>query len=122
VVIGETRRAYAERPFGNFVVSSCIVIVQKSSLQLNGEARFHRIRGGSGSIIERGFCPDCGSPLFVKLERFPAVLGIQAGSLDDPDRHKPSMDLFTESAPPWDAMRILSNALAPTSWLPLDVG
>jgi hypothetical protein len=56
-------------------------------------------------MVERGFCPNCGSPVLVKLEGFPDVLGIQAGSLDDPARHKPSMDLFTESAPPWDSMR-----------------
>jgi hypothetical protein len=83
---------------------AAIVIVQKSSLNLNGEARFNKLRGGSGSIIERGFCPDCGSPLFVKVERFPDVMGIHAGSLDDPAHHKPSMDLYTDSAPPWDAM------------------
>jgi len=28
---------------------AAIVIVQKSSLQLSGEARFHKLRGGSGS-------------------------------------------------------------------------
>ncbi len=38
--------------------------------------------------------------MFVRLERFPNVLGIRAGSLDDPTQHKPSMDLFTESPPP----------------------
>jgi hypothetical protein len=83
---------------------AAIVIVQKFSLQLSGEARFHKLRGGSGSLIERGFCPDCGSPLFVRLERFPNVLGIQAGSLDDPALHNPSMDVYTDSAPEWDAM------------------
>jgi hypothetical protein len=83
---------------------AAIVIVEKSSLQLSGEARFYKLRRGSGSIIERGFCPDCGSPLFVRLERFPNVLGIQAGSLDDPALHNPSMDVYTDSAPEWDAM------------------
>jgi hypothetical protein len=83
---------------------AAIVIVQKSTLQLSGEARFHELRGGSGGTIERGFCPDCGSPLFVRLERFPNVLGVQTGSLDDPALHKPSMDLYTDSAPAWDMM------------------
>ncbi len=83
---------------------AAIVVVPKSSVQLNGEARFHKVRGGSGRIVERGFCPDCGSPLFIKLEHLPDILGIQAGSLDDPARHRPSMDLYTGSAPPWDSM------------------
>ena len=85
---------------------AAIVIVEKSGLQLSCEARFHKLRGGSGSLIERGFCPDCGSPLFVRLERFPNVLGIQAGSLDDPALHNPSMDVYTDSAPEWDAMQL----------------
>lgn len=84
---------------------AAIVIVRKDSLQRHGEARFHKVRGGSGRTVERGFCTNCGSPIFVKVERFPDLLGVQAGSLDDPAQHKPSMDLYTDSAPPWDSMR-----------------
>ena len=29
---------------------------------------------------------------------------IQAGSLDDPSGHQPTMDLFLSSAQPWDFM------------------
>ena len=55
-------------------------------------------------MVERGSCPNCGSPVIEKAERLPNALGIHAGSLDDPAHHKPSMDLYTDSAPPWDAM------------------
>jgi hypothetical protein len=41
---------------------AAIVIVLKSSLQLSGEARYHKLRGGSGSIIERGFCSNLRKP------------------------------------------------------------
>ncbi len=84
---------------------AALIIVPKNSLQTSGEVRFHKARGGSGKTVERGFCANCGSPVLVKLERFPNVLGLQAGSLDDPAQHKPSMDLYTDSAPPWDSMR-----------------
>ena len=40
----------------------------------------------------------------VKLERMPDVLGLQAGSLDDPDLYHPAMDIFTASARSWDHM------------------
>jgi hypothetical protein len=29
---------------------------------------------------------------------------IMAGTLDDPSRHKPMMDIYAESAQPWDYM------------------
>ena len=32
------------------------------------------------------------------------MLGLQAGSLDDPSIYKPAMDIFTASAQPWDHM------------------
>lgn len=84
---------------------AAIVVVRKDSLQITGEVRFHNVRGGSGKTVGRGFCANCGSPVLVRLERLPDVLGIQAGSLDDPGQHKPSMDLYIDSAPPWDSMR-----------------
>jgi hypothetical protein len=55
-------------------------------------------------MVERGFCPNCGSPLIEKVERLANALGIAAGSLDDPALYKPSVDLYTDSAPPWDSM------------------
>jgi hypothetical protein len=32
------------------------------------------------------------------------MIGISAGSLDDPSWYKPAMDIFTASAQPWDYM------------------
>ena len=83
---------------------AAIVAVPKPAVRLTGEPRYYKIVGTSGKAIERGFCPNCGSQVTVKLERFPDVLGLQAGSLDDPSRYKPTMDVFTESAQPWDHM------------------
>ena len=54
--------------------------------------------------IERGFCPSCGSPVTVKLEHKPDLLGLLAAGLDDPSRYKPAIDIFTASAWPWDHM------------------
>jgi hypothetical protein len=34
----------------------------------------------------------------------PQFMLIAPGSLDDPSRYKPAMDIFTASAQPWDAM------------------
>jgi hypothetical protein len=68
------------------------------------ETRYHKIVGDAGKAVERGFCPTCGSHVTIKLERLPDILGLQAGSLDDPSMFRPAMDVFTSSAQPWDHM------------------
>ena len=81
-----------------------LVVFPKGGVQLHGELRYHSSVGGSGKAVERGFCTNCGSQIAMKLESVPDVLGLQAGSLADPSRFVPAMDVFTEGAPPWDHM------------------
>ena len=81
---------------------AAFVVVPKAAVRLQGERRYHHSVGDAGKAVERGFCPACGSPVITKLERLPDVLALQAGSLDDPSRYEPAMDIFTASAQPWD--------------------
>jgi hypothetical protein len=81
-----------------------IVVVPKATVQIGGEPRYHKVVGQGGKAIERGFCPNCGSQVTVKLERLPDILGSPAGSLEDPSIYRPAMDVFTASAQPWDHM------------------
>lgn len=83
---------------------AAIVVVPKAAVQMRGEPRYHKIVGGAGKAIERGFCPACGSHVADILERLPNILALQAGSLDDPSMYQPRMDVFTSSAQPWDHM------------------
>ncbi|WP_439097808.1 GFA family protein [Acidithiobacillus thiooxidans] len=53
---------------------------------------------------KRGFCPNCGSQLFAWFGHMPGVLGIKAGTLDDPSNYVPTMDFHVSSAAPWDFM------------------
>jgi len=71
---------------------------------LDGEPRFYSTTGDSGNRISRGFCAGCGSPVCVKYEKWPGIVGIAAGSLDDPSVHKPTMDIYTAMAQAWDHM------------------
>jgi hypothetical protein len=84
---------------------AAIMVFPKPAVRLSGEPRYHRIVGNGGKAVERGFCPNCGSQVTMKLERLPDVLGVQAASLDDPSRYNPAMDIFTDSAQPWDHMQ-----------------
>jgi hypothetical protein len=83
---------------------AAIVVVPKAAIQIRGEQCYHKVIGQSGKATERGFCPNCGSPMTVTSERRPDVLGLQAGSLDDPSTYQPMMDVFTSSSQPRDKM------------------
>ena len=83
---------------------AAIVVVPKVAVKVWGEPCYHKIIGGSGKVIERGFCPTCGSQVTTKLERLPDIFVLQAGSLDDPSAYRPVMDVYISSAQPWDHM------------------
>ncbi|PRY71405.1 GFA family protein [Marivita geojedonensis] len=50
-----------------------------------GTPSVHRHPGGSGKMLEKRFCGDCGSALWLTGERFEEV-GVFRGSLDKPNR------------------------------------
>ena len=83
---------------------AAVLTVPRKGVEMRGEPRYHRIVGRAGNAVERGFCPTCGSHVSIKLARFPDLLGLQAGSLDDPSIYRPTIDAFTSSASPWDHM------------------
>jgi hypothetical protein len=63
--------------------------------------QYHLVSDG-GNPVDRGFCGDCGSPLTIYEPKRPKLIFIQVGSLDDPSRYQPSMDIFTDKAHAWD--------------------
>jgi hypothetical protein len=83
---------------------AAVMVVPAAAVTLKGEPRYFKTVGNAGHAVDRGFCAACGSPVTVKLERMPEVLGLHAAGLDDPACYKPAMDIFTDSAHPWDAM------------------
>lgn len=88
---------------GSGYTAALLVPVTGFSL-LSGEPRYFSRNHDDGRTIERGFCPDCGTPLFARLSRRPDLIGIRAGSLDDPSWFAPQVDFWTSSAQPWDSM------------------
>ena len=45
---------------------------------------FDRVSEGSGKLVHIHFCGDCGTKLWLRFERFPDVVGVYAGTFDDP--------------------------------------
>jgi hypothetical protein len=80
------------------------LIVRRDAMTVTGEVRYFGVKGDSGQILSRGFCPTCGSRLFGKPDFKPELMAIMAGTLDDPSMHKPAMNIYATSAQPWDYM------------------
>lgn len=81
-----------------------LLAVPADSLAITGKPKYFSVKGESGQSVDRGFCPDCGTPLISKAGALPGVVFIKAGTLDDPSWYKPTFDIFTSSAQPWDHM------------------
>ncbi len=74
------------------------------AVQIVGEPKYFETRGDSGRLMKRGFCSTCGSQMFALLEALPGLIGIRAGTLDEPSCFAPLMDFYVSSAQPWDPM------------------
>jgi hypothetical protein len=68
---------------------------------VRGETRSYRSVADSGNVIHRRFCPQCGTPLFTAAEARPHLIGVRAGTLDDPNLAQPALTIWTVSAPRW---------------------
>ena len=87
---------------GPFVTA--IIVPADSVKILKGGLRFYATTSSLGGSVQRGFCPECGSPVLVKIERAPQIVGLRGGSLDDSSWFRPDFDMWTCDAQPWDYM------------------
>lgn len=69
-----------------------------------GTPRHYDTTAESGHIARRKFCGDCGCRLFGEPGSAPHMITIRAASLDDPTVFRPTLDIYTECAQPWDHM------------------
>lgn len=79
------------------------IIVPHQAVTIAGEVKYYELKGDSGGTVGRGFCPICGSRLFSRPP-IPELMGIMAGTLDNPSEFQPRMDIYTTSAQSWDYM------------------
>lgn len=77
------------------------MLVPHKAVIITENVKYYDVTGDSGAIIGRGFCPMCGSRLFSKPP-VPELMGIMAGSLDDPSWFNPQAEIYIASAQPWD--------------------
>ena len=73
-------------------------------VQLSGEATQWRKPGDSGNVKTHGFCPNCGSPVYLRFAAMPGIFTVHAASLDDPGRFKPQVITYHLRALAWDPL------------------
>ena len=78
--------------------------IPEDAVELTGELKFYEFTADSGNQVRRGFCPNCGSPVYNTNKGIPGLAMIHASSLDDPEIFKPSLVVFSKSSVSWDTM------------------
>lgn len=71
-------------------------------MKLDRAATHWQIASDSGNIETHGFCPTCGTPVYLTFSAMPELFTIHAGSLDDPSRYRPQMVTYRLRAQAWD--------------------
>ena len=69
---------------------------------MTGKTKVYEVTGDSGNTVGRGFCPNCGAPIFTVTSGLPGVMILKAATLDDPEQFKPGMVIYTKSGRGWD--------------------
>jgi hypothetical protein len=54
-----------------------------------------------GETMHRGFRVECGSPLGILEPHRPKLVFLPAASLDEAEKYKPTMDIYTDSSYAW---------------------
>ena len=71
---------------------------------VSGEAtRFER-PADSGGAFETFFCPRCGSTVYAKASKHPAMIGVAVGAIADPDFQPPVRSVWEATMHKWVTM------------------
>ena len=78
------------------------MIVYKSAIDLvQGDPRAYAVKFSDGRQGHGKFCGECGTRLWGEPPKFPQVVVIQPGTLDDTTWLPPIGHIWTRSAQPW---------------------
>lgn len=87
----------------------------RQGVKQTGKATLWDMKGDSGNVKTRAFCPTCGSPVYMTFAAMPDVFTVHAASLDDPSRYAPQAVTYTVRGHAWDS---LDPALAKFAKMP----
>ncbi len=80
---------------------SVLFAVGDDQIKIDGDLTTYDDTADSGNVVQRHFCPKCGSPIKSSLPTQPGVTFIKAGTLDDTSVLKPQVHFWTGSKQDW---------------------
>ncbi len=81
---------------------SYLTFPNRAAVKLTGQANHWDKVADSGNVKTRGFCPSCGTPVYLTFAAMPELFTIHAASLDDPARFKPQAVTYRLRGYDWD--------------------
>ncbi|WP_020591456.1 GFA family protein [Kiloniella laminariae] len=81
---------------------SYLTFARREQVALTGKATEWHTAGDSGNQKTRGFCPTCGSPVYLTFAAQPDLFVIHAASLDDPASFTPQISVYASRSHAWD--------------------
>jgi len=81
---------------------SSVLVFPASAFAITGEVKENARTADSGTTKRKGFCPNCGAPIYNKPDKSPEFIGIFVGSLDDATAFKPAVVLYCARGYAWD--------------------
>ena len=80
---------------------SLVVIARSSKVAIVGGLKTYLDTAESGAVLERCFCPECGSALFSRQPATPGITVLKAGTFDDTAWLQPQLHIWCNSAQSW---------------------
>ena len=79
-----------------------VAVFPRAAMQVTGEVAEHLRSADSGAAKRKGFCGQCGSPLYNTPQNVPDMIGVYIGTLDDPSAFRPQIVMFASRGHDWD--------------------
>ena len=73
-----------------------------AAMKVTGDVAENLRTADSGAQKRKGFCRNCGSPLYNKPQNKPDMVGVYVGTLDDPSGFRPQIVMFASRGQSWD--------------------
>ncbi len=78
-----------------------VVGVPEAAFLVEGKLATYSKTGNTGKLVERRFCPECGSSIAEATGTMPGIAMITSGTLDDSSWVYPAMQPFCDNAQQW---------------------
>lgn len=72
-----------------------------ANVRLEGAHKVYVTQGQEGRKGHRHFCPECGTTVYSRGEKFPGICTVPVGTFADPGFRAPDVSVFEESQHEW---------------------